>query len=197
MAEVTVVTRRNGATETHGEERFDLALLDRIGNTNASSRAGARVADPIWQGASLRDARRTAIGPHGARYRLSRSSPFVFVAPFLRVKTVRSATSVNSARYAQVKSALNLLFIVGFPLTFLGRIEGGVPEFLYGVPMSAARLLRIPPVTAMVSIAATIAVVGIWLDGRTGMTARLAHAVVAIGLLSFVAFAWYWRLMPR
>ena len=106
MAEVTVFTRRNGATETHGEERFDLARLGRIENTNASNRDGARVADPIRQGVSLRDARRTAIGPHGARYRLPRSSPFVFVAPFLGVKTVRSATSVTSARYAQVKSAL-------------------------------------------------------------------------------------------
>jgi hypothetical protein len=97
---------------------------------------------------------------------------------------------------AGVASALNLLFTVGFPLTFLGRVEGGVPEFLYGVPVLAARLLLIPPVTAMVSGAATIAVVGIWLDGRTAMTARLAHAVVAIALLSFVAFARYWHLMP-
>ena len=42
-------------------QQADLALLDRIGNTNASSRDGARVSDPIRQRASLRDARRTAL----------------------------------------------------------------------------------------------------------------------------------------
>jgi hypothetical protein len=97
---------------------------------------------------------------------------------------------------AGIASALNLLFIVGFPLTFLGRIEGGVPEFLYGVPILTAGLLLVPPVTAMVSVAAALAVVGIWLDGRTSITTRLAHSLVIIALLSFVAFAWYWRLMP-
>jgi hypothetical protein len=97
---------------------------------------------------------------------------------------------------AGIASALSLLVIVGFPLAFLGRVEGGVPEFLYGVPVLATGLLFIPPITTMVSVAATAAVVGIWLDGRTGMAARLAHAVVAIALLSFVVFAWLWRLIP-
>jgi hypothetical protein len=35
-----------------------------------------------------------------------------------------------------------------------------------------------------------------WLDGRTSMTARLAHSLVIIALLGFVLFAWYWHLMP-
>jgi hypothetical protein len=91
---------------------------------------------------------------------------------------------------------LNLLFIVGFPLTFLGRVEGGVPEFLYGVPVLAARLLLVTPVTAMLGVAAAIAVVGIWRDGRTSMAVRCAHSLVAIALLSFAVFAWYWHLMP-
>jgi hypothetical protein len=97
---------------------------------------------------------------------------------------------------AAVASALNLLFIAGFPLTFLGRIEGGVPQFFYGVPVLAAGLLFIPPATAMLSVAAALAAVGMWLDGRTSMTARLAHSLVIIALLGFVLFAWYWHLMP-
>jgi hypothetical protein len=75
-----------------------------------------------------------------------------------------------------------------------GYAAGGVPEFVYGVPVLPAGLLLIPSVTAMVGIAAAIAVVGVWLDGRTSMTARLADSVVAIALLSFVVFAWYWDL---
>jgi CubicO group peptidase (beta-lactamase class C family) len=96
---------------------------------------------------------------------------------------------------AGIASALNLLFLIGFPLAFFGRMEGGVPEFLYGVPVLAARLLLIPPVTAIVSVATVTAVVGIWLDGRVPMATRLAHSLVAIALLSFVVFAWYWNLM--
>lgn len=97
---------------------------------------------------------------------------------------------------AGIASALNLMFLVAFPLAFLGRIEGGVPEFLYGVPPVAAALLFIAPITAMLGIATAIAVVGVWLDGQTSITGRVAHSVVAIALLSFVVFAWYWHLEP-
>jgi hypothetical protein len=112
----------------------------------------------------------------------------------------RSRGGSDSRRWftwvAGVASALNLLFLVGFPLAFLGRMEGGVPQFLYGVPLVAACLLLIPPVTATAGIAASIMVVRIWRDGRASMTMRLEHSLVAIALLSFVMFAWYWRLMP-
>lgn len=119
------------------------------------------------------------------------------IAALFRRATV---TGWDSRRWstwlAGVASGLNLLFIVGFPVTFLGRVEGGVPEFLYGVPVLAAGLLLVTPVTAMLGVAAAIAVAGIWQDGRTSVTARLAHALVAIALLSFAVFAWYWHLMP-
>jgi hypothetical protein len=101
-----------------------------------------------------------------------------------------------SAWLSGIACALNLLFLVGFPLAFVGRLEGGVPQFLYGVPVVAARLLVIPPITAILGAAASIVVVRIWRDGRTSLTARLEHSVVAIALLSFIVFAWYWRLMP-
>jgi Beta-lactamase len=97
---------------------------------------------------------------------------------------------------AGIAGALNLMFLVAFPLAFLGRMEGGVPEFLYGVPPVAAALLFIAPITAMLGIATAIAVAGVWLDGQTSITGRVAHSVVAIALLSFVVFAWYWHLEP-
>jgi hypothetical protein len=94
-------------------------------------------------------------------------------------------------------SALNLLFIVGFPLTFLGRIEGGVPEFIYGVPNLTIGLLFIPPVTALAGIAGAIAAVGAWLGGGASRAVRLGDWVVVVALLSFAVFAWYWNLMPE
>jgi hypothetical protein len=95
-----------------------------------------------------------------------------------------------------IASALNLVFLVGFPLAFLGRTEGGFPDFVYGVPVVASRLLLIPPVTASMGVAASIAVVGIWRDGRASMAARFEHSLVAVALLSFDVFAWYWHLLP-
>jgi hypothetical protein len=61
-----------------------------------------------------------------------------------------------------IAGALNLPFLIGFPLAFFGRIEGGVPQFLYGVPVVAACLLFVPLLTAIFAIGTLIAVVTIW-----------------------------------
>jgi hypothetical protein len=95
---------------------------------------------------------------------------------------------------AGIASALNLVFLIGFPPTFLGRIEGGVPDFVYGVPVAARLLLLIPVVTAFMGVAVSIAVIASWRKGRTAAVA--GDVVVAIALLSFVVFAWYWNLLP-
>jgi hypothetical protein len=95
-----------------------------------------------------------------------------------------------------VASALNLLFLAGFPLAFLGRIEGGVPEFLYGVPAAAACLLFIPPFTATLAIGTTLAAAAVWRNARTSTAARIEHSLVASALIGFVVFTWYWKLLP-
>lgn len=64
-------------------------------------------------------------------------------------------------------SALNLVFLVGFPIAFLGRIEGGFPEFVYGVPVAARALLLVLPVSGVMALAALLAVI---VDFRTPRT---------------------------
>ncbi len=93
-------------------------------------------------------------------------------------------------------SALNLGFLIGFPWFFLGRIEGGVPDFVYGVPMSANRLLIVPPVSALLAVGAAVALVPLWRDGRLARQTLVTHTLVVVALLAFVAFAWFWRLLP-
>jgi hypothetical protein len=83
-----------------------------------------------------------------------------------------------------------------FSLDVSGTHGGWGPGVPLRVPVLLARLLLITPVTAMLGVAVAIAVVGMWQDGRTSTTARLAHSLVAIALLSFIVFAWYWHLMP-
>jgi CubicO group peptidase (beta-lactamase class C family) len=106
---------------------------------------------------------------------------------------------VDAARWwtwlGGIASALNLVFLVGFPLAFLGRIEGGLPDFVYGVPVGARLLLLIPLVTALMGVAVLIAVLATWRKGSKSATV-LGDFVVATALLSFVMFAWYWNLVP-
>jgi CubicO group peptidase (beta-lactamase class C family) len=112
-----------------------------------------------------------------------------------RARGARCRSTQSAAWLAGVASALNLVFLIGFPLAFLGRIEGGTPEFVYGVPLLARCLLIVPPITAVLSIATTIAVVEMWHDAHASRSARLRYTAVALGLLAFVPFAFYWHLM--
>jgi len=92
-------------------------------------------------------------------------------------------------------SALNLVFLVGFPIAFLGRIEGGLPDFVYGVPVAARVLLLVPVVTGIVAVGTLMAVVVDFRNPRTWLR-RFADCLVVAALLSFIAFAWYWNLLP-
>ena len=112
----------------------------------------------------------------------------------------RHATGCESTRWSEwlagIASAMNLLFLVVFPFAFFGRMEGGVPAFLYGVPVAAACLLFIPLVSAMLALAAVVTVVWMWRDAQASAKARIQHSIVVLALLAFVVFAWYWRLTP-
>jgi hypothetical protein len=93
-------------------------------------------------------------------------------------------------------SALNVVFIVGFPLAFVGHVEGGIPEFLYGVPTIAACLFPIPFITALLAVASSVAAVANWRNTRIPTAARIEHSVMAMSLLNFAVFAWYWCFLP-
>jgi CubicO group peptidase (beta-lactamase class C family) len=100
-----------------------------------------------------------------------------------------------AAWLAGIASALNLLFVVMFPLVLFGDLSGGMPAFVYGVPKLALGLLAIPPVTAALAVATSIAVFFMWRDRRQRLVTRIEHTVVCAALLAFVAFTVYWRLM--
>jgi hypothetical protein len=99
-----------------------------------------------------------------------------------------------SRRLAKTASALNLVFLVGFPIGFLGRSEGGFTDFVYGVPVAARALLLVPVLTGIFAVAFLISVVADFRRRRTSPP-RLADCLVVAALLSFVAFAWYWNLL--
>jgi hypothetical protein len=94
-----------------------------------------------------------------------------------------------------VASALNLVFIVGFPLAFIGRISGGAPAFFYGVPVLARALLILPLVTTGMTVAAALVLIRAWRDDRSQMPDRVKQTIVVMALVGFVAFAGYWRVL--
>jgi hypothetical protein len=100
-----------------------------------------------------------------------------------------------AAWLAGIASALNLLFVVVFPLVLLGDLSGGMPAFVYGVPKLALVLLAIPLVTAALAVATSIAVFSMWRDPRQRLVTRIEHTIVCTALLAFVAFTVYWRLL--
>jgi hypothetical protein len=103
--------------------------------------------------------------------------------------------SRSAAWLAGIASALNLLFVVAFPLAFLGDLRGGIPAFVYGVPKLALVLLAIPLVTAALAVATSVAVLSMWRDPRQRLVTRIEHTIVCTALLAFVAFTAYWRLL--
>ena len=118
------------------------------------------------------------------------------IASFKRSHRVDASRSGRWSRWmGSTASALNLVLLVGFPISFLGRIEGGLPDFVYGVPIAARALLLVPPITGIMAFATLIAVVA---DSRNPRASppRLAGCLVVVALVSFFAFAWYWNLFP-
>ena len=89
---------------------------------------------------------------------------------------------------------LNLLFIVGFPLAFIGRVAGGMPAFVYGVP-PLARLLLIPPVTTLLTLAAAVVAIRGSRSARAPVSELVRHWLVVTALMSFVAFAAWWHVL--
>jgi CubicO group peptidase (beta-lactamase class C family) len=98
-------------------------------------------------------------------------------------------------RLEGVASALNLIFLIAFPLVFLGRIEGGIPAFVYGVPEPATLLLLIPPTTALMGIATALLTVRIWWNRQSPLRVRLEHTLISTALVAFAGFACYWHVM--
>jgi hypothetical protein len=117
------------------------------------------------------------------------------IASFKRSHRVDASKSSRWSRWmGSTASALNLVLVVGFPISFLGRIEGGLPDFVYGVPVAARALLLVPPITGIMACATLIAVVADFRNPRRSPP-RLADYLVVVALLSFLAFAWYWNLL--
>jgi CubicO group peptidase (beta-lactamase class C family) len=90
---------------------------------------------------------------------------------------------------------LNLVFMVGFPLAFVGDVAGGMPAFVYGVPATARALLLLPPLSAALTLFAAIALIRSSRRARPSRAELIRRAVILTALVSFVLFAAGWRVL--
>lgn len=98
-------------------------------------------------------------------------------------------------RIATVAAALNLLFLVAFPILFFGEVVGGIPAFVYGLPAGMPALLLLPWITGALALVSTGFAVASWRSGATPLPGRLAYSAAVLALLAMVPFAPYWRLV--
>ena len=96
---------------------------------------------------------------------------------------------------AGAPALLNLLFIVAFPLAFIGHVAGGMPAFAFGVPPLARTLLLIPPITSLLTLAAAAISIRGWRNARGPIAERIRQSLVLIALMSFIAFAAWWHVL--
>ena len=104
--------------------------------------------------------------------------------------------AVRRSRWLTGAAALlNLLFIVGFPLAFIGRVVGGMPAFVYGVPPPARVLLLIPPVTSLLTLGAAVVGIRRSRSALAPVAELVRYWLIVIALMSFVAFAAWWHVL--
>jgi hypothetical protein len=126
----------------------------------------------------------------------------VYLAALPIAQTPEPARRIDTAavlRFADAflpaEIARRRIFMVGFPLAFVGRVAGGMPAFVYGVPAPARVLLLIPPVTALLTLAAAVVAIRGSRRARAPLAELVGDWLVVIALMSFIAFAGWWHVL--
>ena len=94
--------------------------------------------------------------------------------------------------------ALNVLFFVAFIVLAIqyGALEGGGgTELDYGLPPLLAALLLVPVVSVLLTAAAAISAVVVWINGSWSIAARVHYSLVVVAAIAFAWFLDYWNLL--
>jgi CubicO group peptidase (beta-lactamase class C family) len=98
-------------------------------------------------------------------------------------------------RTVTVAAVLNLIVMIGFPIAFAGRMTGGMPHFVYGMPPLASALLVLPWIASGLTLVAVPLLVLLWRRRHVPLPERMHLAATLLALLLFIPFAVYWRLL--
>lgn len=95
-------------------------------------------------------------------------------------------------------SILNLFFIIGFGWVVFNKLlpgAGGIPDYLYHIPLSFYAFLIIPLVTTPLSIVFSVLIVLLWKQNISSAFLRLYYSVVALTAILFIPFLIYYNLL--
>lgn len=112
-----------------------------------------------------------------------------------RLKELRRTDRKKARILASLTSLLNLIFLVGFPITFLSNQSGGIPEFFFGLSQSTYALLCLPIVTTVLTCLAFYFVLNAWRKRQFTNQGIIYYAVVVLVNLAFIPYLLYWNLL--
>lgn len=120
------------------------------------------------------------------------SALFWLLAPIFRIPfDKRTRISHFAEIVAGLTGLLNLIFIIGFPLS---AWLYGAWKVIYGVPIFLTALLYIPPITAGLALMLVVLTVLGWKREFWPVWARSHFTVITIAALGFIPFLYYWNL---
>lgn len=96
---------------------------------------------------------------------------------------------------ASLTSLLNLIFLIGFPIAFLGNQSGGIPDFFFGLSWTTLALLCLPILAAVLTCPAFYFVLARWRKKELTNAKSIYYAIVLSVNLGFVPYLSYWNLL--
>jgi hypothetical protein len=113
------------------------------------------------------------------------------LAYLLRRPRPRHPSGARLARWIAAAAGLLTLFAVGAIVRELG---GEIFELAYGVPDRLVWLLRIPYVTAVLTLVMLVCTVRAYRRRWWTGAARIHYTLITLGALILIPLEWYWRL---
>ncbi|MGG6265526.1 serine hydrolase domain-containing protein [Leptolyngbya sp. AN03gr2] len=101
-------------------------------------------------------------------------------------------SSKRAWQLAGLTSALNLIFLVGLPLSLWLY---GIWKLVYGVPPVVVALLCIPLLTSILSIGLVIFTGLAWKNKRGSIIKRLHYSLITLAAIIFIPILGYWNLL--
>lgn len=111
------------------------------------------------------------------------------------LQNIRKKTSFRHGRpvrlFSGITCGLNLVFLIGFVITFLQLQSIGI----YGLPEYVTLLFVIPFISIVLAVTSAIFIIIAWLHRNGDTIWRIYHSFIAFISLMFIPFLLYWNLI--
>lgn len=120
------------------------------------------------------------------------------IAPIFKFLGKRKNTQTDFKRakmIAGISSLLNLVFLIGFPLSFFSNRAGGIPEFFFGLPVLSFALLFLPIISTALTVLVFYFALIFWQKQESSFIKKVYYSLAALANFGFIPFLLYWNLL--